>query len=51
MTLPRTWQLREALGAQIGDNMARRITCPACSRPDVWFLIEPDDKKTAILQS
>ena len=37
----------EALGASIGDNMARRITCPACSRPDVWFLIEPDDKKTA----
>jgi len=36
-----------ALGAQIVDTLARRITCPACSRADVWFLIEPDDKKTA----
>lgn len=31
------------LGAQMGDNIARKIKCPACGRFSVWFWIDVAD--------
>jgi hypothetical protein len=42
---------REALGVQLGGKVQRervgKVTCPKCSRASVWWLINPDTKKTA----
>ena len=42
---------RAALGRQlrgvVGGGLVRRVVCPGCGRPAVWWLIDPHRKRTA----
>ncbi len=37
----------ERLGGRVINGRAEELNCPSCSRPSVWFYLEPGHKKTA----
>jgi len=40
-------RLGVALGGRVVGDAVRGVRCPRCSRSDVWWLIQPDQKKSA----
>lgn len=40
-------RLGMALGGRVVGDAVRGVLCPRCSRPDVWWLIQPDQKVSA----
>ena len=39
--------LGESLGGVVTDTTVKKITCPGCGRPSVWFCIEPTTRQSA----
>ena len=35
------------LGGEIQGAYAKKVACPSCARPSVWFVIEPTQKAGA----
>ena len=40
--------LGRVLGGAVGDELVRRVRCPACTRPAVWWAVDPARRKTAV---
>ena len=40
--------LGRLLGGAVGEDLIRRVRCPSCSRPSVWWPVDPARRKTAL---
>lgn len=40
--------LGRVLGGAVGEELVRRVRCPSCSRPSVWWPVDPARRRSAL---